>query len=386
MRILALTNLYPNPLQPHRAPYNRHQFRMLSELHPLRVIAPIAWTNEWGSRAGAALPASRSVQHDGLTVDHPRYWYTPKILRRYYGRFYLHSVRRTFRRIVAEFRPDVIFAPWAYPDGYAAVELAHEARLPVVVQVHGSDIRQLDDFPARIAGTAAAVRGANGVIAVCRDLAEGVVRLGAVRERVRVIIDGVDRSKFSPGNKVASRRALGLAPDVAHLLFVGNLVHVKGIDILLAACRRLETDLGAWQLHIVGAGPLRAALEQQARQIGLGPRVAFHGPVAHEQLPDWFRAADLFVLASRSEGVPNVLLESMACGLPFVASNVGGIPEIAALGASRLVPPERPLQLAGAMVELLTTRPPAGGGAPPGPRDRREAVAEIAEFLESCAT
>ena len=101
MKILALTNLYPNPYQPHRAPYNRHQFRMLSELHDLHVIAPLAWIDELTARRRGEppLPDSRRVIHDGLTVDHPRYWYTPKTLRRYYGRFFLASVQRTFRRV-----------------------------------------------------------------------------------------------------------------------------------------------------------------------------------------------------------------------------------------------------------------------------------------------
>ncbi|MEX2025859.1 MAG: glycosyltransferase, partial [Pirellulaceae bacterium] len=147
MRILALTNLYPNPFQPHRAPYNRHQFRMLAELHELRVIAPIAWTDELRARRShPPLPPSRRLRHDGLTIDHPRYWYTPKIGRRLYGDFFLASVRRTFRQVVAEFRPEVIFAPWAYPDGYAAVALARQLELPVVVQVHGSDVRTLHQF------------------------------------------------------------------------------------------------------------------------------------------------------------------------------------------------------------------------------------------------
>jgi glycosyltransferase involved in cell wall biosynthesis len=383
MKILALTNLYPNPYQPHRAPYNRHQFRMLAELHPLRVIAPLAWTDEWSARRRKepALPASRRVVHDGLTVDHPRYWYTPKLLRGYYGKFFLASVRRTFRKVLDEFRPDVVFAPWAYPDGYAAVELARQAGLPVVVQVHGSDIRQLRQFPARRAGTALAVSKAQGVIAVCRDLASGVIALGAAPQRVRVIIDGVDRTRFSPGCKRQAQDRLELPADVRHLLFVGNLVPVKGIDVLLDACRRLPSD-ERWQLHLIGEGPQRLALQRQAKALGIEQHVTFHGALAHEQLPDWFRAADLLVLASRSEGVPNVLLEAMACGLPFVASQVGGIPEIAGLGASALVPPERPDALAAAMSDMLA-RPAA---AATGPRDRREAVAEIAEFLEACAS
>ena len=380
MRVLAMTNLYPNPYQPHRATFNRHQFRILGEQHEVQVIAPILWTDErMARRRGAApLPPGRRVVHDGLTVDHPRYWYTPRILRSWYGRFFLWSVRSTFWAAVSDFRPDLIFTPWAYPDGWAAVRLAHKAGLPVVIQVHGSDIRRMDEFKGRESGTAVALREADGVVTVSQDLAERVVGLGVNSKRVRVIIDGVDREKFCPGDRNAARERLGLRPGVRHLLYVGNLLGIKGVDVLVQACSRLPGSVGSWELHLVGEGELRDSLGRQAVAAGLADRVRFHGSQPHSNLPDWFRAADLFVLASRSEGVPNVLLEATACGTPFVASAVGGIPEIADLGASRLVPPEDPDALAAAIVAALE-HPPSFPAV--GPRDRREAVADLSEFF-----
>src|SRR5206468_1288978 len=118
MRILAMTNLYPNPFQPNRATFNRHQFRLLAEKHLIRVISPIAWTDELKARCNgaAALPARRQVRFDGLIVDHPRYLFLPKMARKWYGRFYCASVKRTFFRVARAFRPDLVFAPWAYPD------------------------------------------------------------------------------------------------------------------------------------------------------------------------------------------------------------------------------------------------------------------------------
>jgi len=166
------------------------------------------------------------------------------------------------------------------------------------------------------------------------------------------------------------------------LLFVGNLVPVKGLDVLLAACGQLDGSAMPWQLHVVGEGPLKTALEWQARSLGIAERVSFHGARPHAQLPEWFRAADLLVLSSRSEGVPNVLLEAAACGLPFVASEVGGIPEIAPLGHSRLVPPNEPAAFGKAIEAMLIAGRDAVSRR--GPRDRREAVADIAAWLELC--
>lgn len=380
MRILALTNLYPSPIQPQRASFNRHQFRLLAQQHPMRVIAPTLWLEEWNiaRKKGLRIPSGRQLVNEGMRVDHPRYWYTPKMLRGLYGHFYRESVRASFRRAVAEFSPDIVFAPWAYPDGWAATELARSHGLPVVIQVHGSDVRQLDQFTGRIDGTRRAMRQADGVIAVSADLGRRVIDLGADPDRVRVILDGVDKSMFCPGDRSHALRLLGLAPATRHLLFVGNLVEVKAVDVLLRACAALAETRSDWHLHLIGEGPLRAQLARLADALGISSKVTFHGSLAHEALPGWFRAADLLVLPSRSEGVPNVLLEASACHTPYIASDVGGIPEICGLGASRLVQPGQVQALAEAIGDCLAS-PPSQPAV--GPRDRSDAAADAGRFL-----
>ena len=111
-----------------------------------------------------------------------------------------------------------------------------------------------------------------------------------------------------------------------------------------------------FQCAIVGQGPLKGPMQKRLQALGLGARVRFVGACSMAQLPQWYHAADLLVLPSRSEGVPNVLLEARACGTPFVASNVGGIPEIS--DPASLVPPGDAPALARRMQEFL-----ARGGA-----------------------
>jgi glycosyltransferase involved in cell wall biosynthesis len=363
MRILALTNLFPTPIQPHRAPFNRQQLRALASRHELAVIAPIAWTDELAQRCRggrSALPASRRVAVDGITVDHPRYVFPPRVLRGWYGHCFRRSVRRTFARAVSEFRPDAVLATWAYPDGWAAVELAREARLPVVVKVHGSDVLLPRPNSARGRLTEEALKRADAVVAVSRHLQGEVVGMGVGAERVHVVYGGVDTTLFCPGPRDEARRRLGLEARGPLILFVGNLVGVKGLDVLLGACGRLHRGGEGFECRIIGQGPLRAALERRIGTMGLQDRVKLLGALPAARLPDWYRAADLFVLPSRSEGVPNVLLESTACGTPFVATRVGGIPEIAGADHPGLVPPEDPEALASAIGRALSA---AGAGA-----------------------
>jgi glycosyltransferase involved in cell wall biosynthesis len=383
MRILAITNLYPNPLQPHRGTFNRQQFRALARRHKMEVISPIAWTDEWSARrrGAAPLPADRRVFRDGLSVYHPRYFYTPGVLRNWYGHFMRCSVERTFRRALDEFRPDVVLAAWAYPDGWSAVELGRRARLPVVVKVHGSDILTLAQTPGRYGRTVEAMRRADAVIAVSQDLADKVVEMGADRGNVSVIYDGIEPGLFCPGPRADARARLGIGGNDPMILFVGNLVPVKGVGVLVEACAKLAREGRRLGCFLIGQGPLRPAFEAQIARAGLGGVVTLVGPVEHARLPDWFRAADVFVLPSYSEGVPCVLLEAAGCRTPYVASRVGGIPEIAQLNEGRQVPPGDALALAGAIGETLVNPPPP---RPQGAfrRSHDDAAREIAMVLE----
>jgi teichuronic acid biosynthesis glycosyltransferase TuaC len=193
------------------------------------------------------------------------------------------------------------------------------------------------------------------VLAVSEHLRDKVIGLGVSPERAHLWRQGVDRQTFYPGDKAKAREALGLTGEGPVLLWVGRMVPVKGLDVLLEACRRLVKTSVPFRLYLVGDGPSRPALEAEARRAGLAERVVFAGPCPHERLGDWYRAADLTVLPSRSEGLPNVLRESAACGTPFVASRVGGVAEIADDSLDELVPPECPGALAGAIGRTLAT-------------------------------
>lgn len=383
MRILAITNLFPNPLQPSKAPFNRQQLSWLSRRHEVSVIAPILWNEERRARraSGEVLQSDRTSECDGMEVHHPRYIYPPKILRGLYGHCFDWSIRPTFERVFARFRPEILFAPWAYPDGWAAVELGRRKGLPVVVKVHGSDVNALDAHRSRRGPTIATLRRADLVIAVSQHLADRMVELGVPSSRIRVVYDGVDTERFRPGSRDEARHRLGLSGGKDLLLFVGNLVQVKGLDVLLAACDDLARAEVPFRIHLVGDGPLRSWVEREAQRLSLGDRVFLAGARPHDEIADWFRAADLLVLPSRSEGVPSVLLEAASCGLPFVATRVGGIPEIAHLGTGRLVRSGDADALAAAIADGLS-----GSFEHPAtskPRGQDEVAAELSEIFEA---
>jgi glycosyltransferase involved in cell wall biosynthesis len=202
--------------------------------------------------------------------------------------------------------------------------LAARGRRPVVLSVRGSDINLLKGrWMGRL--NRWIYRRVDRLIAVSQDIAAKLEGAGVPREKIRVVYNGVDGS-FCPGDRQQARAALGLPGGAFVLLFVGLLVPVKGPGVLVEALERLADP----QLFcaLVGGGPLREPLEARVRAGGLGERVFFAGTRPTAEIPRWMQAADALVLPSLSEGRPNVVLEAQACGLPVIATRVGGTPEL----------------------------------------------------------
>ena len=356
MRLLFLTNVFPNPWQPAKGSFNLSMVRALAKQHSVRVVSPVAWVDEWNalSSGESALGAkSRRLDLDGLDVVYPRYYYPPKVLRTGYGWFLWHSVRSTVLASLDEHRPDAVISYWAHPDGAVALRAARLAGVPAVVIVGGSDVLLLTGHRGRRRRILDVLHTADAVVTVSRHLMTKVLALGVPPEKVHVVYRGVDRELFSPGDRLAARRRLGIPPERKMVLWVGRMVPVKGLDVLLEACKRLQRQGIEPLVHLLGDGPLRTTLVARGRYLGLKNVVFSDGAVSQNDLPTWYRAADLTVLPSRSEGVPNVLLESLACGTPFVASAVGGVPEIGGKDRSGLVAADDPEALAEAMQRAL---------------------------------
>lgn len=175
--------------------------------------------------------------------------------------------------------------------------------------------------------------------------------------RVHLVYHGIDLENFAPAEAPAVRTGA----HRAQILSVGRLVPKKGHEDLLAACARLRADGVDFECEIVGDGPLRTALAAEVQRLGLRERVRFSGSMTHRDLLGRYRQADLFVLAPRiaedgdRDGIPNVIAEAMAVGVPVVASDVSGIPELVRHGQTGLLAPSRdPVALAAAMRRLLT--------------------------------
>lgn len=368
-RLLFLSTVYPTPWEPHKGPAVRSLVESLRTAGcSVRVIAPVPWTRKSGQRT-LVEPVEQ----------YPTYWYPPGLFRSKYHVTMRWSTAATLCRVSREFRPDAVLAFWTDPDGTVAVAHARALGVPSGVIAAGSDLMLLPQDPARRRVISRTLRDAGHVFAVGSVLRQRAIELGAAPERTSIFLAGVDRDAFIPGSRADARARLDLPTDGPLLLWIGNMVPVKGTERLLRAAVALREQFPTLHVALVGGGPERTALERQAAGTpSLRGNVTFAGAVDHAALADWYRAATLFVLPSRSEGVPNVLLEAMAMGLPFVASDVGSIRDLLPFGPSHVVPEGDVEALAAAITTALETSTPA-----PAPRihDSRDGARHLMERL-----
>ncbi len=353
LRVLAITKIFPNALEPLSAPFNRQQFSALAKRCSLEVMATIPWfpgaslvkTSSAGKLAD--VPAEEVI--DGIHVTHPRTLFVPRLAHATWGPLYAASIARAVMRY--RDRVDVVLGSWAYPDGFAAVLAAHALRVPCVVKLHGSDINQIAKLPGPRTLLSWALPRAARVVAVSRALADEAVAIGVPREKIEIVMNGVDASLFHPRDRASARVELGL-DEKPLAVYVGNLKADKGVLDLVAAWARL--GMPEARLAIIGGGP--AHDELAAASAPLGDRVRLVGPRPLAEIPLWMAAADVITLPSHAEGTPNVVLEALASGRRVVATKVGGIPDLITRGElGALVPPRDPDALARALALALRT-------------------------------
>jgi teichuronic acid biosynthesis glycosyltransferase TuaC len=360
LRLLTYSTLYPHAGAPNFGVFVENRLRHLISTGQVEslVFAPVPWVPPLGRRnpAWASWADARPIeQRHGLTILHPRYPVLPKIGMNVAPWLLYQASWRSLARHVGRTGQsfDLIDAHYAYPDGVAAAWLARRLGLPVVITVRGSDVTEYPDHAIPRYLIRRAFAAAAAIITVSAGLRDAVVALGVPAEKVTVLRNGVDLDGFRPlGDRGIARATLGL--DRPTLLSVGHLIPRKGHDLVIEAL----AGLPGWQLLIVGSGPERTALEALAARLGVGDRIRLVGQVPHADLPRYYGAADLLVLASQREGWANVLLESMACGTPVVASPIPGNPEVVKERAAGLIMPERTARGIVVSVQDLATDPP----------------------------
>lgn len=254
------------------------------------------------------------------------------------------------RSVARAARPEACLAFMGLPSGPVAWWLRRSLGIPYLVLLRGGDVPgflpgELGTYHRLTLPVIRALwRDAAAIVANSEGLRR-TAQAGLPGFEIQVIPNGVDTVRFAPA---AGERP----PGPPRLLFVGRLSAQKNLLTLLEALASLRGRVEG-ELVLAGDGPERERLAQRAAALGLGKRVRFAGWVGRDELPGLYRGADLFVLPSWDEGMPNALLEAMASGLPVVASRIAGNEELVREGVNGyLVAPDDTAGLAERIARL----------------------------------
>lgn len=355
LRILTLTHNYPRFTgDPAGAFVARIAEGAAARGHEVEVLAPHApGTGDDERAAGLRIRRFRyapdSLERVAYTGNlHGRTLLSPLAALAFPG--FLLAFGMAVRSAIRRFSPDVIHAHWWMPAGW----FASRAKVPYLITCHGSDVRLLErgNLVRRIA--LPAFRKAAQVTTVSKFLAEDLqLMLPALEGRVVVAPMPVDVSRFVAG--VTTAKA-----DPPRVLYAGNLVRSKGVDVLLRAVAELSRRGVPCELKILGEGPVRRELEALARAIGIASRTTWAPFVPQDRMAAEYGASTVTVLPSRghAEGLGLTLVEALLAGSAVVGTAAGGIPEVVVHEQTGLIARDGdPIDLAGQIQRLLTDAP-----------------------------
>jgi teichuronic acid biosynthesis glycosyltransferase TuaC len=359
VRTLLFSTLYPSSASPLNGIFVETRLRELLSNGGVetKVVAPVPWFPSTAARHGRYADMARTPHresHHGIDVLHPRYLVIPKIGMNLTPFFLALSARNSIALLLKEgFDFDVIDAHYYYPDGVAAALLAAHFRKRLTITARGTDLNLIPDhwWPRKLMQWAA--RRADASIGVCDALMDVLRGWRIDPQKLHVMRNGVDLQRFRPLPQDSVRTELGVRGQPL-LLSVGHMTERKGHHIAIDALAALSAKYPEARLLVVGDGEERQRLKAQAERLGVHDRVTFAGAVPNAELLRWYSAADVLLLGSSREGWPNVLLESMACGTPVVATAIWGTPEVVqSPTAGRLVSERDGRALAAGVQDLI---------------------------------
>lgn len=323
-----IADLFPNNVNPVFGIFVFNQLNKLADCGAeISVVSPVPWSppiiSLLKSRWRNYFKIDRESQIGRFKAEYPRYlrppgeWFSP-----YSGITCYIAIRNLIRDIYRRFPFDIIYSNALIPSGYASCKLAQNLRLPVICCVGESTIIHSKKV-------AYVLTNSTRIVSTSRNSRDQLLEIVCPRERIEVIYRGADTEVFKPLDvNLELKRKLSLPDDSLVITFVGWLINRKGVFDLVNAFSVVATRLSKAYLLIIGDGPERSNLEALLKRTGIEKRVIFTGLVKNEEMPSYYSITDVMAFPSYAEGLPNAVVEAVACGKPVVATNVGGIPEV----------------------------------------------------------
>ncbi len=347
LKLLVLSRMYPSKIDPYLGIWVHEQVKTLvkNEGCKVAVISPRPYCPALISRLKQRWSGYFNTPLfdivEGIPVYYPRYHRLPgkhfhglSCYTLYYG------IRALAEKMNKEFDPDILHCHAATPDGYAGLLLKRALKIPVVCTLHGADINNYPFYDSiAMNNTKHLIKNADQLLPVCKDLKDRTIKLAIPKNDPQVLYNGCDLGtfRFDESKRRAVREKLKLDGDIVALVFVGALIERKGISELMEAFIASARNDLRLHLIIVGNGPKKDFINRIVYKNNLGDRVHMVSDQQHNNIPLYMCAGDIFIMPSRSEGLPVVVIEAMACERPVITTNVSGNPEIVSDGETGIL-------------------------------------------------
>jgi len=333
--VLVFSSLFPNSAAPNNGLFIRERMFRVSKHVDLTVISPIPWFPGQDflrlfKKNYRPQPNKIEIQQ-GITVYFPRFLSFPGIMRNLDAFMMFICCFSLVRRLIKEYRIEIIDSHFTYPDGLAATWLAKKLTLKSIITLRGTEVTHSKNAGRR-KQLLKAWDQADRLFTVSNSLCQHDIAMGADTEKFTVIGNGIDTEKFKPIEKNVAKKQIGIETNTVVLITVGGLVERKGFHRVVACIPELLKRHPKLLYLLVGSTNAEGNFEPQiralAKKLNVTDKVRFLGTLKPEELSTPLSAADVFVLSSSNEGWANVILEAMACGTPVIATDVGGNAEV----------------------------------------------------------
>lgn len=353
-RVAIVTPILPIPQDPTRGRFIHETASALARIATVRVFLQQAAYPAVLTRHHPSHVIAGDLTLNGLDVCARTYPALPVVSRITNG----WACGLNLKRQLQAFAPDIVIGYWVYPEGAGALWAARQLGIPIVIGALGTDIHMRSGVNAWL--TRRTLQEADSIITVSEAMTRYTQSTYCVpKERITTIVNGFNTQIFYPRARDTARQKAGLSSSDRLILYVGRLIEAKGLRELLnafAALSAAEARQGAphiTRLAMIGEGAMKPELQAIINAAKLQDRAHLLGGRQPTEVAEWMSAADVMTLPSWSEGYPNVLVESLACGCPVVATRVGGIPEIINDTNGLLVPARQQAPLAAALTQAL---------------------------------
>lgn len=330
-KIIVFSTLFPSDRFPLRGCFIYQRVHRLYSGKNIVVVSPQPWfpfqgfLSNFHKNSRVSLPIVD--QYNSLRVFRPRFFSFPLIGKWLDPFFIAAGSFFTVKRLIQQNDNLIIDSHFAFPDGVAGSFLSYFLKVKLTITLRGTEVKH-SAYKIRRYLIKRALKSSSAIIGVSKSLVDSMKSLHADNAKYHVIGNGVDTNTFSPCNRCEARENLGFNSKDIILITVGGLVPRKGQHIIIEILPRLIQKFGSIKYLLIGGGSgegdYKLKLEEIAKENNVTENVIFLGTKSPDVLKEYLSAADLFILASSNEGWANVILESMACGTPVLATDVGG--------------------------------------------------------------